>query len=44
MAGRWKRSPTDGSTGTQVDELLELPSLQRLAREKITELEVCLSC
>ena len=43
MAGRWRRSPTDGSIGSQVDELLELPSLQRLAREKIAELEAC-SC
>lgn len=40
MAGRWRRSPTDGSLGAEVDELLELPSLQRLAREKIAELEV----
>ena len=44
MVGRWRRSPTEGSSGAQVDELLELSSLQRLAREKIAELEVSSPC
>ena len=44
MVGRWRRDPKEGSSGAQVDELLELSSLQRLAREKVAELEVRLPC
>lgn len=40
MAGKWRKNMAEGSSGAQVDELLQMSSLQRLAREKISELEV----
>lgn len=32
-----------GVEGVQVDDLLQLSYLQRLARQKVAEMEVCLS-
>lgn len=45
MVGRWRRDAAEGISGSAVDDLLQMSPLQRLAREKITELEVpCHTC
>eukprot|EP00891_Asterochloris_glomerata_P000840 jgi/Astpho2/840/Aster-x0042 len=40
MAGRWRKNVAEGSDGSRVDELLQLSTLQRLARQRITEMEI----
>ena len=40
MAGRWRKNFQEGTSGAKVDELLQVSSLQRLARERIVEMEV----
>lgn len=40
MAGRWQKNFMEGTSGNKVDELLQVSSLQRLARERIVEMEV----
>ena len=42
MVGRWRKDPIEGIPGTEVDNLLQMSHVQRLARDKITEMEVCL--
>ena len=37
---RWRKNVSEGSDGSRVDELLQLSTLQRLARQRITEMEV----
>lgn len=39
--GHWRKSTTEGLSGEAVDDLLQVPSLQRLAHNRVTELEVC---
>lgn len=41
MVGKWRKHPAEGTSGAPVDDLLQMSSLQRLAREKISEMEVC---
>ena len=41
MAGKWRKNMAEGISGHQVDDLLQMSSLQRLAREKISEMEAC---
>ena len=43
MGGKWQKNFTEGTSGAKVDELLQVSSLQRLARERIVEMEVRLS-
>ena len=40
MAGRWRKNVKEGMSGQEADELLQMSSLQRLARDKISEMEV----
>ena len=40
MAGKWQKNFTEGTSGSKVDELLQVSSLQRLARDRIVEMEV----
>lgn len=40
LAGFWQRNFTEGTSGAKVDELLNVSSLQRLAREKTMEMQV----
>ena len=40
MGGKWQKNFTEGTSGAKVDELLQVSSLQRLARERIVEMEV----
>ena len=41
MGCRWTKNVNQGSDGSMVDDLLQLSNLQRLARQKIVEMEVC---
>ena len=43
MSGRWRKDAQEGVPGHRVDDLLQMSPLQRLAREKITEMEVSYS-
>ncbi|KAK9819872.1 hypothetical protein WJX72_003491 [[Myrmecia] bisecta] len=40
MAGRWRKNFSEGSSGAEVDELMQVSSLQRLARARISEMEI----
>lgn len=40
MAGKWRKSLTEGNSGDAVDGLLDMSTLQRLARQRIVEMEV----
>lgn len=40
MAGKWQKNFTEGTSGAKVDDLLHVSSLQRLARERIVEMQV----
>ncbi|KAK9805333.1 hypothetical protein WJX73_003237 [Symbiochloris irregularis] len=40
MAGKWRKNAVEGTSGSQVDDLLQMSSLQRLAREKVSEMEI----
>jgi len=40
MAGKWQKNFTEGTSGSKVDDLLHVSSLQRLARERIVEMQV----
>ena len=39
MAGKWQKNFTEGTSGAKVDDLLHVSSLQRLARERIVEMQ-----
>lgn len=40
MAGKWQKNFTEGTSGSKVDDLLHVSSLQRLARERIVEMQI----
>ncbi|KAL0054577.1 hypothetical protein WJX82_011171 [Trebouxia sp. C0006] len=40
MAGRWVKNMNQGTEGSEVDDLLQLSYLQRLARQKVAEMEI----
>ncbi|KAK9866514.1 hypothetical protein WJX84_008779 [Apatococcus fuscideae] len=40
LAGRWVKNPTEGTSSSEVDSLLKISSLQRLARQRISELDI----
>ena len=40
---RWVKNMNQGTEGSEVDDLLQLSYLQRLARQKVAEMEVPLS-
>ena len=42
MCCRWVKNLNQGTEGVEVDDLLQLSYLQRLARQKVAEMEVCL--